>query len=178
MPNNTLEIRDFEMGMITEKFQLGELWIRGNQVGFGYVDGETRGFLFNDNMRYRTYRTGDVAMYDENNDIVILGRTDRQVKIHGNRVELDEISLILKNIKNISDAEVELLTIDDKELLVAFVVANENEVNIHEWNAFLIERLPKYMLVQKYIFVKKIPITQHGKVDHATLIDCLEDSVQ
>lgn len=177
LPNNTLEIHDFEMGMITEKFQKGELWIRGNQVGFGYVDGENRGFLFDD-MENRIYRTGDIAMYDENSDIVILGRIDRQVKIHGNRVELDEISIVLKTIKNISDAEVELLMIDGKEMLVAFVVANESEVDIHEWNAFLIDRLPKYMLVQKYIIVKKIPMTQHGKVDHAALISYLADSAQ
>lgn len=174
LPNNTLEIHDLETGVITERFQKGELWIRGNQVGYGYVDGENRGFLFEDNMKKRTYRTGDFAMYDENDDIVILGRTDRQVKIHGNRVELDEISMILKKIENISDAEVELLMIDEKEMLVAFVATKEDDVDIQEWNTFLIGRLPKYMLVQRYVFVEKIPVTDRGKVDHAALIAQLE----
>lgn len=174
LPNNTLEIHDFETGMITERFQKGELWIRGNQVGYGYVDGENRGFIFEDNMKKRTYRTGDIAMYDKNNDIVILGRTDRQVKIHGNRVELEEISMNLKKIENISDAEVELLVIDEKELLVAFVSTKGKDVDIQGWNNFLIDRVPQYMLVQRYVFVEKIPVTERGKVDHAALIAQLE----
>lgn len=168
-PNNSLEIHDSDNKVIDKPLQKGELWIRGNQVGYGYVDGENRGFLFGDNMRSRIYRTGDIAMYNEDGDIVILGRADRQVKVHGNRVELDEISMVLKKIGNIVDADVEFLEIDGQKILVALVVAEDEVVDIHEWNAFLAERLPKYMLVQKYVIVKKIPLTDRGKIDRASL---------
>lgn len=170
LPNNTLEIHDSDTGVISEQFQKGELWIRGNQVGYGYVDGEERGFVFEDSMHRRAYRTGDIAMYDGNNDIVILGRTDRQVKVHGNRVELDEISMLLKKIDNISDVDVELLEDCGNKILVAFVVVKEEAVDFQEWNKFLISRLPKYMLVQKYVIVEKIPLTDRGKINRASLI--------
>jgi len=172
LPNNLLEIRDSNQKQITKKIEKGELWIKGNQVGYGYVDGELRGFIFEDNMLNRTYRTGDLAMYNEDNEIVILGRLDRQVKINGNRVEPDEISSVIMEIKECINAEVELIQDGKRNYLVAFVVAKEDEkICIQGWNDYLISKLPQYMLPQKYIFVKRIPMTDQGKVDRKYLRD-------
>lgn len=172
LPNNLLEIRDTAQKQITQKLEKGELWIKGTQVGYGYVDGELRGFIFEDNMLNRTYRTGDLAMYNEDNEIVILGRLDRQVKINGNRIELDEVSSVIREIKECINAEVELIQDGKRNYLVAFVVVNKDEMTCMQvWNDFLMSKLPKYMLPQKYIFVEKIPLTDRGKIDRKRLKD-------
>lgn len=170
LPNNLLEIRDSYQRQITRKFEKGELWIKGTQVGYGYVDGELRGFIFEDNIFNRIYRTGDLAMYNEDNEIIILGRQDRQVKINGNRVELDEISSVIREINECLNAEVELIQDEKKKYLVAFVVLKEDEKPFTQiWNDYLMSKLPQYMLPQKYIFIEKIPLTDRGKVDRKHL---------
>jgi len=171
MPNNFLEIRDSKQREITGKFEKGELWIRGNQVGYGYVDGELRGFSFDDNMLSRTYRTGDLAMYNEDGEIIVLGRLDRQVKINGNRVELDEISSVIKETKECINAEVELIQDSNRYYLVAFVVMKGDEKSKQDWNTYLMRKLPQYMLPQKYIFLDRMPLTERGKVDRKNLKD-------
>lgn len=172
LPNNFLEIRDASQRIISQKLKKGELWIKGNQVGHGYVDGELRGFIFENNMLNRTYRTGDLAMYNEENEIIILGRLDRQVKINGNRIELDDISSVIRKRKECVNAEVELIQDNDRNYLVAFVVVKEDERSlIRSWNDFLLKELPTYMLPQKYIFVERIPLTDCGKVNRKLLKD-------
>lgn len=170
-PNNHLEIYDSNQKQVSQKFKKGELWIKGNQVGYGYVDGKLRGFIFDDNMLNRIYRTGDFAMYNEDNEIIILGRVDRQVKINGNRVELDEISSIMREIDECINVEVELIKDGETNYLVAFVVVKEDDICIQDWNNYLMSKLPAYMLPKQYIFVDEIPLTEQGKVARK----CLED---
>lgn len=170
LPNNSLEIHDSKQRVISRKGKPGELWIKGKQVGYGYIDGELRGFIFDEKMMNRTYKSGDLAMYNEDNEIIILGRLDRQVKIHGNRVELDEISSVIKELWECVDAEVELIQDEKRHYLVAFVILKEMaEIPIQSWNEYLMSKLPEYMLPQKYILVKRIPLTDQGKVDRKYL---------
>ena len=72
----------------------GELYIGGCGVGSGYWDQTLNERSFVSLKAYpdvRFYRTGDFARVDHEGQIVCLGRNDRQVKIRGNRVELDEV---------------------------------------------------------------------------------------
>ena len=174
LSGNYLEIHD-DNEIILENQRKGELWIRGNQVGMGYFDGESRGFVVNGNTGERCYRTGDIAMYNDNREIIVIGRTDRQVKIHGNRVELDEIAITLKTIADISDAEVLLTDLNGKDSLVAFVtVKEEANLDTMRWNRFLMDRLPKYMLITKYVIVDRLPLTERGKINRVALLGLLD----
>lgn len=170
MPNNDLEIRTKRGKLIRRKNEKGELWIRGKQVGCGYIDGEMRGFVFDKEKLTRAYRTGDVAFYNDNYEVVVLGRMDRQVKINGNRVELDEISSVIKQKEECAMATVELIQDGNRKILVAFIVVNSRgKLSERDLTNHVISKLPPYMIPRKYVFLNEIPFTKQGKIDHRCL---------
>jgi amino acid adenylation domain-containing protein len=70
----------------------------------------------------RIYRTGDLARYDAEGTVYYLGRSDKQVKIRGNRVELEEINARLGAHPAISSCAVRAVDVDSgNERLVAYV---------------------------------------------------------
>ena len=54
----------------------------------------------------RYYRTGDVVKFDSNNELIFIGRKDRQAKVRGYRVELGEIENALCLLEGVKDAAV------------------------------------------------------------------------
>ena len=76
---------------------LGELMIAGDGVSFGYINrpeltaGRFLADPFFPGADARMYRTGDLTRYLPNGDLEFCGRVDRQVKVRGFRIELDEI---------------------------------------------------------------------------------------
>lgn len=76
----------------------------------------------------RFYRTGDLGRIDENGVIYYLGRKDKQVKVNGNRVELEEIEQVLMTFPGIDQAVVKLVKtplLMSEECLIAFVEAKQ-----------------------------------------------------
>ena len=108
---------------------VGELYLTGYQIADGYLNlkEETeRAFLknpFDENEDYNImYRTGDIARFLPDGSIDIVGRRDSQVKIRGNRVELSEIEVAIRQLDYIKDVTVQYI---NKEL-VAYVTLNRN----------------------------------------------------
>lgn len=104
----------------------GELLIEGPIVGRGYLQDTARtATAFVEDPKWllrgqpelgipgrqaRTYKTGDLARYDDNGQLVIIGRKDTQVKIRGNRVELGEVEFHVHNcIREASQVVVEAI---------------------------------------------------------------------
>ncbi|SHJ71364.1 non-ribosomal peptide synthetase [Aquimarina spongiae] len=122
------------------------------------------------------FKTGDKGRVLPNNVIELLGREDRQVKLRGIRVELDEIeNVLLKSnlIKNIVVVKKEENPGSDKaqnngagftESLVAFVVEAEEGVS-KKIDQYAQEYLPAYMLPSRYVAVKEFPLLSNGKID-------------
>ena len=81
---------------------------------------------FNENEKI--YRTGDIAYWQDNGELICLGRADHQVKIRGNRIELGEIETALKKHPNLDEAVV----VVDKEgvvkRLLAYIITNDDAV--------------------------------------------------
>ena len=90
-----------------------------------------------------------------------IGRADSQVKINGNRVELDYIVNTILDIEGVHNSAV----IYNKELK-AYIVS-ENEIpDIREQ---LSKKLPGYMVPSKYVYVDAIPVNKSGKTDFNAL---------
>ncbi|MGI9287862.1 MAG: amino acid adenylation domain-containing protein, partial [Pseudomonadales bacterium] len=90
----------------------GELCVGGAGVGLGYLqrDELTREqFVENPFGTGRLYRTGDLARWREDGSIEFLGRADRQIKLHGARIELDEIASVLQQHPVVKACAVDLL---------------------------------------------------------------------
>jgi amino acid adenylation domain-containing protein len=90
----------------------GEIYVGGAGVGRGYLNdaARTAGVFvpnpFAPEPGERCYRTGDVGRYLPGGDIEFLGRTDNQVKLHGNRIELGEIEAVLSQHPAVREAVV------------------------------------------------------------------------
>ena len=118
----------------------------------------------------RTYKTGDLARYLRDGNIEYLGRLDHQVKMHGYRVELEEIAAALKAHAALSDAMVTTADGGRTAQLVAYVCPrNGLSLQISELRRHLEERLPSYMIPAVFVVLDRLPLTPNGKVDRAAL---------
>lgn len=120
----------------------------------------------------RMYRTGDLVRYGEDGVLEHLGRIDRQVKIHGLRVELGEIETVLAAHPSVRDCAV--VPHGEPAHVLAFVVPADgvepgalDSAGILEHAA---EHLPAYMCPERIIPVTTIPATVNGKIDAAALL--------
>jgi hypothetical protein len=156
----------------------GELCVGGIAVGRGYLNDPEqtrRSFLrdpFSNRRAARLYRTGDLARWRADRTLECLGRVDHQVKIRGYRIELEEIDHVLAAHPDVQAAIV--LARDDlggEARLVAHIVAavvRQPEVNA--LRDFLKTRLPGYMIPAGFIFLERMPLTAHGKIDRSALV--------
>jgi mycobactin peptide synthetase MbtE len=134
------------------------------------------------------FKTGDKARLMPGGAIDLLGREDRQVKLRGIRVELDEIENILVQLDGIRNAVVIKHTEDNgnvdgskevattNESLIAFVISTEKFAsdNINEVVLRHLEsHLPSYMLPSNVIQVSEFPLLDNGKINYSGLLDCL-----
>ena len=118
----------------------------------------------------RTYRTGDLGVFQANGCLEHRGRKDGQVKIRGNRIEIAEIEMALRGIPGISHAAVVARCDDQAEsYLVAYVVPRKERLFIGEIRQRLAERLAEHMIPTAFVQLQSLPQTPNGKVDRLRL---------
>lgn len=87
----------------------GEIYIGGDGLASGYYrDKELTDekFLYDNELKERLFRTGDIGYYTEDGILMICGRKDNQIKINGNRVEIGEIESVIKETKEAAECTV------------------------------------------------------------------------
>ncbi|MGD2085273.1 MAG: condensation domain-containing protein [Candidatus Aminicenantes bacterium] len=150
----------------------GELFIGGVQVGRGYFGKEefTRErFIFSPfEKNERLYKTGDLAKWLPDGNIVFLGRLDHQVKIRGFRVEPGEIESRLLENDEIKEVVVIARHKDMDTYLCAYIVS-ERESDSSALRSFLAKTLPAYMIPSFFVNLEKLPLTPNGKIDMKAL---------
>jgi amino acid adenylation domain-containing protein len=115
----------------------------------------------------RMYRTGDRARWLESGDLMILGRTDNQVKVRGYRVELGEIEAMIRRHPSVSGALVVVREdIPGDRRLVAYVAGTADAAELRE---HLRRELPEYMVPSAFVTMDALPQTATGKLDPKTL---------
>jgi amino acid adenylation domain-containing protein len=155
----------------------GELYISGASLARGYLHRPAltaEKFIPNLLSKMpggRLYKTGDLAHYLPDGNIVFLGRLDHQVKLRGYRIELGEIETTLEHHLAVRQAVVLARedTPGDKRL-VAYCVPHQGCIpDIQELRSFLQTRLPDYMVPAAFIVLDSLPLTPNGKIDRQTL---------
>lgn len=151
----------------------GELWISGIGLAIGYYKDEEltrRKFLVVDGVRY--YRTSDHVRLISDQKLVFVGRIDRQVKYHGQLIELEEIEHRLRSHRHVRNVAVVKRGIDAenaKDAIVAYVQLTDNEVSQEtverELRQCCKHHLPKWMMPALFEFVGSMPLTPSGKTD-------------
>lgn len=155
----------------------GELCVGGVAVGRGYLNRPeltAERFIpdpFSDVSGARLYKTGDLCRYLPDGNVEFLGRRDHQVKIRGYRVELGEIESALREHPAVKQASVVLRENRPGECqLVAYFVREEDQaLERGQLRAYLISKVPRYMLPAAYIPLESLPLTSSGKVDRRAL---------
>jgi amino acid adenylation domain-containing protein len=115
------------------------------------------------------YKTGDYGRVREDDNFEFLGRRDRQVKIRGARIELDEVEKVIREIPNIAEAAVVDREVDPgNKLLYAYLVLRNGPLSQSEKDMIALS-LPGYMLPDVYMELESLPRTDTGKVDYRNL---------
>ena len=118
------------------------------------------------------YKTGDRARWRADGTIDFLGREDRQVKLRGFRIELEEIETELCQHPGVGQAVVDVRREAADSVLEAFVVpAHGARLDAADLRAFLDARLPGYMVPSRFAVLETLPLTPNGKIDRAALPD-------
>lgn len=181
---------------------IGELLLEGPLVGPGYINDPLRNStVFLENPQWlvqgtptwagrlgRLYKTGDLVVYEGDGSLTFMGRKDVQVKIRGQRVELEEVEYWLKQLmpdtKHVvaeiivpegKDAAPELAaflqvdrigmeSLSDTEALSVSILDNGNELADR-----LADHLPSYMVPNIFFNMSYLPMTTTGKIDHRQL---------
>jgi amino acid adenylation domain-containing protein len=149
----------------------GEICVGGAGVARGYLNrAELTAARFVRNPlrpEERMYRSGDRGRRLANGEIAYLGRIDNQAQIRGFRVELGEVEEALSSCPGIVQGAVVAREQDGTYGLVAYYApdaADPEAVRAH-----LRSRLPEYMVPGVLIPLRRLPVTDNGKVDRAAL---------
>jgi amino acid adenylation domain-containing protein len=176
IPNVNVYLLD-ESGAPVPRGQIGEIAVGGRGVGLGYLDDaeRTAEVFVADPLSPQDlcYRSGDLGRLRDEGALEFLGRRDRQVKVRGFRVELEEVEANLLAHPAVADCA--CLAEDDR--LAAFVVvrgpADGVEADIRR---FLAQRLPAFMVPGRILVRDRLPLTAVGKVDYRLLASEVETS--
>lgn len=148
----------------------GELCIGGVNVGKGYLGNPeltAEKFIDNPFGKGKLYKTGDLAFWREDGEIVFCGRIDGQVKLGGQRIEIGEIEAVIGSVYGVDNAAVILRKINGRDMLAAFYCGTEAE-EMHIKDKCL-KKLPKYMVPSVFVRVDELPLNPSGKLDRKAL---------
>ena len=172
LPGYDVLIVDEDLNPV-KKDEPGEILIGGESIARGYLhQPELTAKKFIETARFtgiknRYYRTGDLAKYDSNGEIVFIGRSDAQVKVRGFRVELAEIEGLLLTCRGVQAAAVSLDA--DTQQLAAYVVAPDKNIDRDAIANLLRSRLPYYMIPSTLDSIAELPMTSSQKIDRKRL---------
>jgi enterobactin synthetase component F len=163
---------------------VGELFVGGVQVARGYVGrpGLSASRYVADPFGpagSRLYRTGDLVRWNDDGQLEFVGRSDFQLKIHGQRVEPAEIEAVLVEHPAVAQA---VVTVRERPgltaQLVAYVSPTEtlDDSDPHRAQQLAAEikhvvagQLPAYMVPAALMVLPQFPMAPSGKVDRAAL---------
>ena len=155
----------------------GELCIGGPGVALGYLhrpELTAERFVTEPGTGELVYRTGDVVRELPGGALEMLGRRDRQVKLRGFRIELDEIEQAVV-ATGLADAAFVAKVGDGTaaQLFAAVLPDARSAVPAAELPATLParlgERLPGYMVPSHWLVLDQLPIGPTGKADRGRI---------
>ncbi|MBF0318985.1 MAG: amino acid adenylation domain-containing protein [Nitrospirae bacterium] len=155
----------------------GELCIGGKCLARGYKNKPemtAEKFITLRGLRdQRLYRSGDMGRWLPDGNIECLGRKDDQVKVRGYRVELSEVEYAISTHPLVMAVVVVARKFSgETPELIAYIIKQEG-LTVTELRAYLVQRLPDYMLPAYIVSLDKFPLSPNNKVDKKALPDPL-----
>lgn len=159
----------------------GDLYLTGIQLAQGYLgrpDLTASRFIADPFAPgERMYRTGDVARWLTNGAVEYLGRSDDQLKIRGQRIELGEIDRVMSALPDVAQAVSHACVFNqaaatggDARQLVGYLVSDSGlPLDTATLKARLAEQLPPHMVPVVLMQLADLPLSANGKLDRKAL---------
>jgi acyl carrier protein len=114
---------------------------------------------------------GDLGRYLPDGSIEYLGRADYQTKIHGFRVEPDEIAATLAQHEAVRECLIVARedSPGDRRLVAYAVLREPDGASASDLRLFLRQKLPDHMIPSAFVLLEALPLTPSGKVDRRAL---------
>lgn len=144
----------------------GEICVSGTCLAAGYYNNREKTeevFVQNPLVQaypYRIYRTGDLAKWDAEGNLVFVSRKDYQIKHGGRRVELGEIETAVYSVPAIKEC---CCVHNAPEDIIVLYYAGE--IDEKDLRTMVKEKLPQYMIPAQYIKCSELPKLANGKLD-------------
>jgi amino acid adenylation domain-containing protein len=125
----------------------------------------------------RVYRTGDLGRWSEGGEIQVLGRADRQIKLRGHRIELQEIEMAAQSVTGVTRAvaAVQQRSFPEARLVLFYTCTKGEDPGDAAVKAKLRSLLPDYMIPQITRAIDAFPLLPNGKTDVDTLLRLPEE---
>jgi amino acid adenylation domain-containing protein len=167
-----------ETGRCVPDGTVGEIYISGRGVGRGYRNRPEltkRSFLpdpFSSEPGTNMYRTGDRAIRRSDGALEFRGRLDRQTKIRGCRVELDEVSNLLSRHPSVEFSAVTTHGVGEDVQLIAYVLPRTGVTTPPDKTTlqhYLLKHVPSYMVPSIFVRLRSLPLSHNGKLEFSLL---------
>lgn len=157
--------------------ETGELLVGGRQLMQGYIHLKE----LNEKLLLRNpfskdaqiapilYHTGDMVRLEEDGSFLFIGRKDSQVKLHGFRIELEEIKNQIEQCDGVMQAYVRVEDAGSDKSIVAYIRTENPSLDVQGMKKRLNDFLPAYMIPKYWIKVDAFELTINGKVDESKL---------
>lgn len=149
----------------------GELWVGGDGIARGYINNyelTKQKFVKNPFGEGIIYKTGDQVKWLPDGNLVFLTRLDKQIKLRGYRIELEDIDTNILKYNGIKQSISILIELNNQKAICSYIIADE-QININNLKAFVADYLPKYMIPKYILQVESLPLTISGKLDRRSL---------
>lgn len=169
-PNEKVFLLDEENHEVTEPNKEGEVCVSGTTLSLGYLNNPDRTaavFIqnpINHSWQERIYRTGDLAFWNEEGNLVYASRKDNQVKHMGERIELGEIESAARRARGVENA---CCLYDFKRKRIHLFYSGSAKKD--ELLPRLREMLPQYMIPNATMQLDALPLNNRGKIDREKL---------
>lgn len=160
--------------IITAPGKVGEMYLVSDSLALEYYgDSEktVQAFQmrdFGDGDLVRCFKTGDLAQYDANGNILFVARTDFQIKHMGHRIELGEIETVANALPEVNRCCC-LYNAPKRKIVLFCELAPDCTLKSQEIRSILKSKLSEYMVPGKVQIMDALPLNQNGKIDRQLL---------
>lgn len=165
-------------GIVVDGPGRGELQIRTATAMAGYwgrPDLDERAFVIEPmpgDLGRRWYRSGDVVERGTDGLFTFVGRVDRQVKVRGNRVELEAVEAALDAVDGVDASAA--VCVDDPDAPLVGIVQTSTISDARIVQRAVRAMLPPGAVPDRIVLVDSLPVTTSGKVDTVRAAQLLE----
>ena len=154
----------------------GEMILASSYLAKGYTNDtlQTKNKFNRDSAGKRFYKSGDIGRVRDDGNYEFLGRLDNQVKINGQRIELEGVEAHIRSVTGRS--HIAVVAVSNK-LYCFYRSTKGTTLNFNNIAAQLKHKIPAYAMPRSFIPIQEIPLDRNGKIDRKTLMSNITENL-